>query len=344
MREIGTLRWTAPVLPNEPPVSILPSREELAMTILRPSPPNPSQRQWELRRQCNHALDELRRSHEELDHFVRALSHDMTANFMLLEASFGRLKGLLEDPPRADRQEAVTHVEACLRESKRFLEDLVGLAKTGNVQMEPARVEVGRVLDEVLFEQRELLAQRNVRVDVRRPIPAVWCNEHRLKQVLTNLIRNAIRHGCDPERPQITVSTAESRTGRTGGQGQRMVWLRVYDNGPGIGAEHLEEVFLPGRRLADAAGDGSGMGLAIARKVVEYYGGAIHVDPDCHDGTAMVFSLPAGPEVGTAMPPGERRDLAEAAGRCLGRDAPHEEAPGHRHQPLHQSRGPRSQP
>lgn len=296
-----------------------------------------------LERRYADALQQIRQSHEDFDHFVRALSHDMSANFMLLEGSFSRLKQLLPTSLRPEAGEAVVHVEACLLESQRFLDDLVCLAKTGKAYMEPSRVEVGRVLDEVLFEQRELIQQRKVRVEVRRPLPAVWCNEHRLKQVLTNLLRNAVRHGCDPQEPLIVVSTAEHWSGRPGSAQNRLLAFRVHDNGPGIDPKYHEDVFLPGRRLPGAVGDGSGMGLAIARKVVEYYGGSIRVDSFCHDGTAVIFSLPAPadePELTTPEP----RTVAELGGRNLGCDAPHQDPAGHRHQSPPQSWSPRSRP
>ncbi len=296
-----------------------------------------------LQRQYADAIQQLRQSHEEFDHFIRALSHDMSANFMLLEGSFSRLKNLVSVPPRPEIGEAVVHVEACLRESKRFLDDLVGLAKTGKAHMEPSRVEVGQVLDEVLFEQRDLLQQRRVRVETRRPLPTVWCNEHRLKQVLTNLIRNAVRHGCDHQDPRIVISTAENWTGRPASVQQRLIAIRVHDNGPGINPKDHEAIFLPGRRLAGAAGYASGMGLAIAKKVVEHYGGSIRVDSACHYGTAMVFCLPAPPEV-AETPQSEPRTVAELAGRSLGRDAPHQDPTSHRHQATPQPWGPRSRP
>lgn len=309
------------------------------MTIVGRFPPNRPPRQWEIQRRSVEPIDRQSRFPQEWDHLVRALSHDMTANFMLLEGSYGRLKGLLAEPLSAELQEAVVHVEACLRESKRFLEDLVNLAKTGRVDMEATAVEVDKTLDAVLFEQRDLLAQKGVRVEARRPLPTVWCNEHRLKQVLTNLIRNAVRHGCNPQNPQIIISTAESRTGRTVSRGRRLVLVRVYDNGPGIDPKYKDEVFLPGRRLPTAIGEGSGMGLAIAKKIVEYYGGSIYVDEACRDGTAIVFSLPVAPAGGVAPQPllqAERK--AELHPRRLTAEAAHHERDRRLHQPISRQR------
>lgn len=226
----------------------------------------------------------------ELDHYVRALSHDMNANLMVLESSLRQLKrkssqqetlhGLAED---------FAHVEACLRESKRFVDDLVLLGKTGSVDLDPAHVELDRIVDEVLFEQGPLLAERKVDVAREFGLPSVWCNESRVKQVITNLIRNAVRHGCDPLSPRVSIGQVPPPRGASGAQ---YVWLRIHDNGPGIPEAHRQEIFLPGRRLASAHPDGSGMGLAIVRKIVERSGGTIFVDAST-PGTAFVLSLPS---------------------------------------------------
>lgn len=234
-------------------------------------------------------VDQLRRNNEELNHFVRALSHDMGANLMLLEGSVSRLKRTLDDRPMAS--EELAHVEACLRQSRRLLNDMVELGRTGSVQVEPQRVELAAVVDEVLYEQRELLAARGVEVDVDRPLPAFWCNEDRLKQVVVNLVRNAANHGCDPDRPRIMIAAPGGLPGNRGGDA-RLAEFRIHDNGPGIPARFREEIFLPGRRLAQASVEGSGMGLAIVRKIVELYGGEVFLDPKSPIGTTFVVRLP----------------------------------------------------
>ena len=259
------------------------------------------------------------RSDEELDHLVRALSHDMSAHFMLLEHSVARLSGSLDALAPDDLERNVTHVEACLRESKRFVNDLVDLAKTGRVDMDPGRVSLSAVIDEVLFEQAALIHDRNVLVEVDNPLPLVRCNEHRVKQVVTNLLRNAVLHGCDKDCPQIAISTVTAKNCLSNG---RFVTLRFHDNGPGIDASFHESVFLPGKRLAKANSEGSGMGLAIVKKVVEHYGGSIRIDPNCPTGTAFLVTLPGEPLESPSLaeqhgPDGESRQ------RSLEHDAAH---------------------
>ncbi|MGH7139948.1 MAG: hypothetical protein ACREHD_29770, partial [Pirellulales bacterium] len=171
-------------------------------------------------------LRRLEESERKLNHFVRALSHDMNANFMLLDHSFRALRRSYGRAPLEGLTDGFSHVEACLEQSRRFLEDLLTLARTGSITMEPGRVDVAKVVHEVLFEQRELIDERRIEVDVANDLPTVWCNEGRVKQVLTNLVRNAFRHGCDRDLPRIRMSSLPARDGDDG-----FAWLSVHDNG-----------------------------------------------------------------------------------------------------------------
>jgi signal transduction histidine kinase len=263
-----------------------------------------------LEREQSSRLEQLEQSRHEMNHFVRSLSHDMTAMFMLLDHSFQRLKdaaspvaakpvaaveqpAIVEPRPMAGAIGPLTqrfaHVEACLRESKRFLDDLTTVARTGTVEMEPSRVELSLLVEEVLFEQRELLDERGVEVEIEADLPAVWCNPCRVKQVITNLVRNAVRHGCDPREPRITIAGRSSPDPTEAA----FEWLTIHDNGPGIPPQAREEIFEPGRRLSTAHPDGTGMGLSIVRKIVQHYGGQVFVEPKSGSGTTFVLSLPS---------------------------------------------------
>ena len=278
---------------------------------------------------------EVRRSHDELDHLVRALSHDMSAHFMLLENSVARLSSSLESLPQEGLELNMTHVEACLRESKQFVNDLVDLAKTGRVDMDSGQVNVSAVIDEVLFEQADLIRDRNVVIEVANPMPVVYCNKHRAKQVVTNLLRNAIKHGCHEVHPRITISTVSEENSLSD---KGSVTLRFHDNGAGIDPEFHESVFLPGRRLAKAASDGSGMGLAIVRKIVEHYGGSVRIDPSCPAGTAVLVTLPVEPLDKPADP--QHHDAGgKSPRRSLDHDAAHQDRRLQPHQAVRKEGG-----
>jgi signal transduction histidine kinase len=286
-------------------------------------------RQIHLQRDYQQMVRRMNESHDQMDHLVRALSHDMNANFMLMESSFSTLQRSLETEQTEDfdLKEVATHVRACMTESRRFLNDLVGLARTGRVEMEPGLTDTDGVVEEVLYEQRELLSDRNVAVDVAEKLPKLWCNRHRLKQVITNLVRNAVKHGTDPSNPRLAIQ-GEGDCDESG-----TALLRVHDNGPGIPPEWREEIFMPGRRAPGTLSEGSGMGLAIVRKIVQHYGGAVRVESPSEGGTAFEIELPTvgGMESGAESLMTSVGDESIPEDRRLDHDRPHEDPQLHSH-------------
>ena len=239
---------------------------------------------------------QLHPGHHQQQQFLRALSHDLGATLMLLEGSLGFLKQSLphDSPPAVD--ESFSHVVACVQQAKQLLGDLARLARTGSIALEPARVELRPVVEDVLREHRQMLADRKIDVVIEDPLPAVWCHADRLKQVVTNLLRNAILHGCDAQRPQITIAAAPATRRGRASSGRRWAAFQVRDNGPGIEPSLHRKIFLPGWRAAPRGADGLGMGLAIVGKLVRQFGGKVYVDPACVRGAALVVVLPVPPE------------------------------------------------
>jgi len=281
-------------------------------------------RQIHLQRDYRQMVRRMNESHDQMDHLIRALSHDMNANFMLMESSFSKLQQSLETERQEDMdlKEVATHVRACMTESRRFLNDLVGLARTGRVEMEPEWVDPHSVVEEVLYEQGELLSERHVSVDVADELPRVWCNRHRLKQVVTNLVRNAVKHGTDPDEPQLTISGSGTC------EQPEMAVLRIHDNGPGIRPEWQEEIFMPGRRVPGTESDGTGMGLAIVRKIAQHYGGTVRVESEAGTGTVFEIVLPSVDNHGAvAESRPEFGDDSISEDRRLEHNASHDEDP-----------------
>lgn len=228
----------------------------------------------------------------EILHALRGISHDMGAAHMMLEHSFRRLKTLLETRPSeaspADEMELhLSQVEACMQAARGYLDDVTRLSTSGAVEMEPEPVEVAAMLDRILLEQAALLDERGVEVRVCGQLPAVWCHPERLKQMLTNLLRNAVLHGCAPERPRVVVRACDPPEGD-----DSLAAVRIHDNGPGIDRRRRREIFLPGRRLKGGKAEGSGWGLPTARRIAERFGGSLVLDTDCRHGTAFILTLP----------------------------------------------------
>jgi signal transduction histidine kinase len=127
-------------------------------------------------------------------------------------------------------------------------------------------------------------------------LPEVQADPVRILQLFQNLFVNAINY-TGPELPRIHVSVEET------GPDYRFA---VADNGIGIASEHFERIFMPLKRLHSGTVPGSGIGLAVCRKIVERHGGRIWVKSMTGKGSTFFFTLPKRPEAGA---PAARREV-----------------------------------
>jgi two-component system, OmpR family, sensor histidine kinase BaeS len=162
----------------------------------------------------------------------------------------------------------------------------LSLADAGELTLNRTLMPAGECIERTVASHGELAAQRGVRLDMELGphLPMVEADRERIAQVLANLVSNALRY--TPEGGVITLS-AEAADDR--------VLLRVSDTGPGIEPEHLPFVFRRFYRADDArpANGESGLGLAIAKSLVEAHGGTIQVQSEPGHGATFTVALPA---------------------------------------------------
>lgn len=226
---------------------------------------------------------ELKRSNEELEQFAYVASHDLqeplrkVASFcQLLQRRYG---GQLDD--KADQYIAFA-VDGAARMQK-LITDLLAFSRVGRVHQDNTRVDLEHSLGDALDNLDIAIGEAGAEV-THDPLPAVAGDATQLTLLLQNLIGNAVKFRAPGRPPRIHLSAR-----RDGG-----LWhLAVTDNGIGIDPEYADRVFLIFQRLHTRdAYTGSGIGLAMCRKVVDFHGGTIHVDTAHHDGTRIEFSLP----------------------------------------------------
>lgn len=226
---------------------------------------------------------ELRRSNAELEQFAYIASHDlqeplrMVASYTELLAQ--RYQGQLDE--RADKY--IKYAVDGAKRMQRLVNDLLTFSRVGRNERPTQPTDLNEVVGTVLKNLGHAVSKSGATIETRN-LPTVMADDVQIGQVFQNLIGNAIKfHG--ERAPHIRIS-AENTTGKC--------LCSVADNGIGIEAQYSERIFQMFQRLHDRETyEGSGIGLAIAKKIVERHGGKIWFESEPGKGTTFFFTLAA---------------------------------------------------
>jgi light-regulated signal transduction histidine kinase (bacteriophytochrome) len=217
----------------------------------------------------------------ELDDFTNVASHDLQEPLRTLTAFSDLLrKDLDQSLPERAAQDLGFITDAAKR-MQTLIHDLLALSRAGRVAKKREKVRLGecadRALEALAIRMKETAAQVT-----RDELPEVWGDSTLLTQLYQNLIGNALKF-CGDQPPVIRL-TAEDRDGSP--------VFGVKDSGIGIESKYAQQIFQPFRRLHGRAEyEGSGIGLAICRKIVERHGGKIWVDSEPGKGAHFRFTI-----------------------------------------------------
>ncbi len=229
---------------------------------------------------------ELARSNAELQQFAYLASHDLqeplrsVASYTQLLAR--RYKGRLD--PEADEFIAYA-VDGCLR-MKSLIQDLLSYSRAGGNSREVRQISAEDALQEAITNLR-IAINESAALVTHELLAAAGIYDSRLVQVFQNLIGNAIKYrGSDPPRIHISMQSSAAQE-----------WIfSVQDNGIGIDQQYFEKIFYLFQRLHGSQEfTGTGVGLAICKKVLERMGGRIWVESTPGSGSTFYFTLPAQP-------------------------------------------------
>jgi signal transduction histidine kinase len=191
--------------------------------------------------------------------------------------------------PITEKQADLLHAarEDCER-LQGIIEDLLDLARlqAGRFEMRKVPLAVAELVDGAVAEQRSAAQQQHVTL-IKEFSPLaqekIVADPERLRLVFANLIGNALRH--TPEGGSVTVRVREAGS-------PSLVRFEVRDSGPGIAPEYQREIFHKFFRVPGTAGGGAGLGLSIAKEIVEAHGGEIGVESQPGQGCVFFFTLP----------------------------------------------------
>ncbi len=224
----------------------------------------------------------LKRSNADLERFALIASHDLQEPLRKIEA-FG---SLLTDPASGLDEQGRDHVERMRSSAARMrtmVEAMLDLSRIDTQGMPFVMVDLQVIAAEVLSDLESQMRRTHGHVEVGS-LPIVEGDPAQLRQLLQNLVSNALKYHGSEEAPRVAVSCEEA--------GERLL-IRVQDNGIGFPQEHAERIFQPFERLVGRSEfEGSGMGLAICRRIVERHGGEIHAEGHPGQGSIFLVTLP----------------------------------------------------
>lgn len=231
------------------------------------------------------AIDELRQSHRELelvnqrlDAFAGTVAHDLRAP---LTAVGGFVDLALDRTEDETTRGMLTRAQSASQRMTDLIVDLLSYARARDAVLEPAPLDLEALVADIVADDPRL----SDAVDVG-PLPVVHADQLGTRQVLSNLLTNAVKYVAPDREPAVHV------TGHADGHG----WCRitVEDNGIGIPEQLRDNIFEPFHRLHQSRQtQGTGLGLAICREIVVRHGGALGVEPAETGGSRFWFVLPA---------------------------------------------------
>jgi PAS domain S-box-containing protein len=238
----------------------------------------------EIEARLRHSKDALERSNKELEQFAYVASHDLQEPLRMVASYTQLLERRYKDQLDDTAREFIAFAVDGANRMQRLINDLLAYSRVQTRAGEPELVELSHVLGQARANLATAIEESGALV-TNDGLPAVMADPAQLLSVLQNLIGNAVKfHGEEP--PHVHVSARE-RDGE--------VEISVRDNGIGIRKEHQERIFLIFQRLHNRKEyPGTGIGLALCKRIVERHGGRIWVESEEGGGATFTFTLPTG--------------------------------------------------
>lgn len=225
-----------------------------------------------MRRQADEALrqltEDLSRKNQELERFTYTVSHDLKSPLITIQGFAGMLEQSLGPRIDDETRSSLGFILSAARKMYRLLDSLLEMSRVGRVVKLEEDVALGEVAREALDLLAGVLPPDQVTVEVAADLPCVRGDRVRLRQVMQNLLENAVKYMGAQPAPRIEVGMAVV-------QGKPACFVR--DNGLGVPPEHQEKVFGLFARL-NGDQEGTGLGLTLVRRIVELHGGKVWLE------------------------------------------------------------------
>jgi signal transduction histidine kinase len=229
---------------------------------------------------------ELEEKNAELERFAYTVSHDLKSPLITIRGFLGFVQ---EDSRKGNltRLDAdIQRITAATEKMQALLNDLLELSRVGRLMNEPRDINFNDLVKETLELVHGRISQSEVAVSIAGDLPPVRGDYDRLLEVLQNLIDNACKFMGDQDSPRIEI-------GQQGFERDMPIFY-VRDNGIGIQPQFHDNIFGLFNKL-DVHTEGTGVGLTLVKRIIEFHGGRIWVESEPGRGTTFFFTLPTPP-------------------------------------------------
>jgi PAS domain S-box-containing protein len=229
------------------------------------------------------ANERLREANHELESFSYSVSHDLRAPLRHIDGFVDRLSNIPAVGTDEKSKRYLQIISQSARHMGNLIDDLLVFSRMGRAEMRATKVDLGKMVNDVIMEVAEETKQRNIDYVADR-LPEVHGDPAMLHQVFVNLIGNAVKYTRTRERAEIGVSCTET---------QEEFIVAVRDNGVGFDMEYSHKLFGVFQRLHRSDEfEGTGIGLANVRRIIQRHGGRTWAEGKVNHGAAIYFSLP----------------------------------------------------
>jgi PAS domain S-box-containing protein len=228
---------------------------------------------------------ELTHSNQELEQFAYAASHDLQEPLRIIASYCQLLKNKYLEIGGSDKEitKWIDYSIAASERMKIFIKELLDFSRVGKKDKPLEKIDLKEIINEVTRDLSFVIEEKQAIIELESDIPTVYCIKFRIKQLFRNLISNSLKFCKKDEAPKINISVCENNT---------EYLFCVKDNGIGINPKYFDRIFGIFKRLySKEEYPGTGIGLALCKKIVETHGGKIWVDSDEGIGTSFYFTL-----------------------------------------------------
>jgi PAS domain S-box-containing protein len=233
-------------------------------------------------------IDELEAKNEELERFTYTVSHDLKSPLVTINGFLGYLEQDATSGNIERLKKDIHRIHDAVNKMQQLLNELLELSRIGRMMNAPEAIAFDNLVKETINIVYGQLEAHSVTVQVQPELPLVYGDKPRLMEVLQNLLDNAAKYMGNQPSPQVEI-------GQYGDENDKSIFY-VKDNGIGIAPEYYDRIFGLFNKL-DAKSEGTGVGLALVKRIIEIHGGRVWVESETGLGSTFFFTLPKPPDL-----------------------------------------------